>query len=365
MPTSPASVAAEQPPTPSTHDAAAFCGEGSLFAPPAVETPAVGETGVWVESVTEEGYTYWHNTQTGESTWEPPSGAAPALSGAESPTAPPETEASAGGACKVPAALASPGAADTSRESNDVTTEAGGAAGYCAAANEPWIEGVDDAGFAYWYNSLTGESVWERPAQPLSEVASAHEPEPLVVAPDKPAEGGVLPAEREPVEAVSELQSACPEATTEPDAAARPTSPSEPSGTGADAFDDSLRAPAVAPPSPATEALAPSPPALLSRPVPLAEAPQPATEVPLGTAAAAAGVIQRAWRRRAAELEDDRLLTIEFMVDTRRSGRQLLGAWLSWKHQSVLARRDSKSNGHAPPPMTWMQRLAQTMSVGA
>ncbi|XP_072235361.1 WW domain-binding protein 4 [Leuresthes tenuis] len=106
---------------------------------------------VWVEGLTDGGQTYFYNTLTKESQWEKPAGF--------------QGEASS-------SAAAQPEQLDSS-------------------SGHAWMEAVSPDGYAYYYNTETGESSWEKPVdfpsksaakeeKETQEEPSAPEPEPLL-----------------------------------------------------------------------------------------------------------------------------------------------------------------------------------------
>ena len=106
---------------------------------------AEGEGGVGVEWETytdDAGANYWYNSATGESTYEQPAGGGGG------------GEATAGGASQ--AGEASGGAGAGAKEAS----VAGGAA---AAGGADWQEFFDETGSAYWFNSATEVSQYEKP----------------------------------------------------------------------------------------------------------------------------------------------------------------------------------------------------------
>ncbi|KAI4889967.1 hypothetical protein NFI96_024355 [Prochilodus magdalenae] len=85
-----------------------------------IETSSNSESDAWIQGTTDDGLTYYYNTQTGESQWEKPEGFQD-----ESVSSGQTGEASSGSA---------------------------------------WMEAVSPDGYVYYYNTETGESSWEKPA---------------------------------------------------------------------------------------------------------------------------------------------------------------------------------------------------------
>lgn len=139
-------------------DAEALFGSGHVQQEDAAPTGGPEE---WEEaSDPATGRAYWINKITGESSWVEPSGMraapyaqaeaedpAPAVGGAGGPP----TAAAAAADDDVPTDAGEPHAAGEAEEGTEETTE--------------WEEAVDPAtGSTYFYNSVTGESTWERPS---------------------------------------------------------------------------------------------------------------------------------------------------------------------------------------------------------
>lgn len=93
-------------------------------------------TQIWVEGQTEDGHTYYYNSQTGESQWEKPDGFQDGSS------------------------------ASLPEEQNE------------SSSSGTWMEGVSAEGYTYYYNTETGESSWEKPADFPTNEASASSSEP-------------------------------------------------------------------------------------------------------------------------------------------------------------------------------------------
>ncbi len=117
-------------------------------------------------------------------------------------------------------AAAEVGAADTasenaSRASSDASAPPG-------ALPDGWLEMDDGAGHTYFYNSVTGEAVWERPtvaeAAPEPEPAAATNPEPAPAAETEP----------EPAAATTAPESTPAPAPAEPSAAEAEAAEAEP-----------------------------------------------------------------------------------------------------------------------------------------
>ncbi|XP_039601234.1 WW domain-binding protein 4 isoform X1 [Polypterus senegalus] len=86
------------------------------------ETPKHKRDNIWVEGVSDDGYTYYYNTVTGESQWEKPE------------------ELQNSSKSKV----------ETEKKREE-------------QSGSSWIEAVTSDGYTYYYNSSTGESTWEKP----------------------------------------------------------------------------------------------------------------------------------------------------------------------------------------------------------
>ena len=211
---------------------------------------------------TEEGYAYWYNTLTGESSWEAPpevqqaqqaqeeqpaavaeeavaSEAAAADEwgggdefGLSAPEPPPPEEVAA----EVPAPTEAPAPAEEAVEAAGAATAVeaeavaevpppaaaeevpapakrsaaaadAAADGAAAAEASPWVPGQTEEGYAYWYNTLTGESSWEAPP----EVQQAQQEAP----PEQPEPEPEQPAEPEPQQPPPPEEAAVAEAATE------------------------------------------------------------------------------------------------------------------------------------------------------
>ncbi|XP_036426396.1 WW domain-binding protein 4 isoform X2 [Colossoma macropomum] len=84
-----------------------------------IETSRSSESDAWVQGTTDDGQTYYYNTQTGESQWDKPEGF----------------------------------------QGEDVSPDQTG-----ASSGSAWMEAVSPDGYTYYYNTETGESSWEKPA---------------------------------------------------------------------------------------------------------------------------------------------------------------------------------------------------------
>ncbi|XP_036397025.1 WW domain-binding protein 4-like [Megalops cyprinoides] len=94
---------------------------------PSVKAAASSSRGsdVWVEGVSDEGHTYYYNTLTGESQWEKPEGS-------------------------------------RGRRTTSGVTQANNDK---KSSSSLWMEALSPDGYTYYYNTETGESSWEKPAE--------------------------------------------------------------------------------------------------------------------------------------------------------------------------------------------------------
>ncbi|KAK7893364.1 hypothetical protein WMY93_022516 [Mugilogobius chulae] len=98
--------------------------KGDAPAPPRSYNAGAGtETSLWVEATSDEGYTFYYNTDTGESRWDNPE------------------------------------------------DKSGGKSGKTATSTCNWTKATSPEGYPYYYNTTTGESRWERPAGYSSPIA--------------------------------------------------------------------------------------------------------------------------------------------------------------------------------------------------
>ena len=144
----------------------------------------------WVPGYTDEGYPYWFNQLTGESSWTEPPEAAAAREMAEGggvgqsaeavaqndASAPFATEGESGDAAELFGGVAPADGApfEPSGIAKQDSASADAGAGTEPAADvpsHPWVAGYTDEGYPYWFNQQTGESSWYEPP----EVAAARE----------------------------------------------------------------------------------------------------------------------------------------------------------------------------------------------
>uniref|UniRef100_A0A8C9T0Y6 WW domain binding protein 4 n=1 Tax=Scleropages formosus TaxID=113540 RepID=A0A8C9T0Y6_SCLFO len=86
----------------------------------------------WVKGVTDDGFTYYYNTLSGESQWDKPEGF---------------------------------------KEGKKKSREKQGGSKY--SKGSPWMEALSPDGYTYYYNTETGESSWEKPADYVPQVAGS------------------------------------------------------------------------------------------------------------------------------------------------------------------------------------------------
>ena len=83
-----------------------------------------------------------------------------------------------------------------------------------------------------------------------------------------------------------------------------------------------------------------------------------AEQVAASTKEYSAQLIQLKWRDHLQSvISSNNLMTIEFRLGTRRAGRQLLHAWLSWKRLAV-PKRESGAGSPSKGRQSWGARLA-------
>ena len=124
----------------------------------------------WTEIDDPEHGTYYYNTETGESRWEKPTEAVPAAALSDSPTSNAGTDVSTQSASVESTATTAGAQADgNSTEAGGTKCSLsvdvdGGGRGRGASESSVWTEIADEVNGTYFYNTLTGESRWERPA---------------------------------------------------------------------------------------------------------------------------------------------------------------------------------------------------------
>lgn len=144
--------------------------EGSASYPADANAYGSPEYGDWASHEDDDGNQYWYNAVTGETQWEPPPSTT-AVDGAVLQYA-----AAADGAAAAAAYGAhDDGAYDETQwdydpaagaydEGGGLPTTAAAGAGDDGADGDPWLEMRDDDGNLYYYNHVSGEAAWERPA---------------------------------------------------------------------------------------------------------------------------------------------------------------------------------------------------------